>query len=233
MFLYSSKMYTMLRQHDILSIPGTRYIRHFFSQIDFRPDSEKENKRYLELKFNGLREYEKRFVLMIDEIHIKAQVDMHLDYGFHGFDSDDGNIAKTVFAFMVKSIVGPYKEVVKLIPKFKNDGDKLVSYVYSVIDLIASIGGSVEFVVTDNNRLNIKMFKNMGFEKESVLCHYPDSDDNIFRGYDPVHILKNVRNILFNHKIIKFYESEPSGLVLKKLNCLIFLIYMKIQQVRP
>ena len=43
---------------------------------------------------------------MIYKILIKPMVESHLSYGTFAFDSENDNIAKTIFGFMIRSVFG-------------------------------------------------------------------------------------------------------------------------------
>ena len=102
MFLFSPKMYNLLRNFDLLSLPHPSLFRKFLSGIDVSSSDSFENYRYLSHKISKLPDYQRMFVLMIDEIHIRPQSEFSLNYGFHGVDSKDLNLAKTIFGFRDK-----------------------------------------------------------------------------------------------------------------------------------
>lgn len=160
-FLYSPKIYRYLRK-NVLNIPGERHIRKYFRELSTNITSENDNKSYLRFKFSQLKEHEKIFVLMIDEIHTRQMVQVHNNNGNSGFDRHNAqHIAKTAFGFMIKSVFGPYKEMINLIPKYKNTSSTLENMTEKCIRLIHELGGRVLTIVTDNARVNIKMFENL------------------------------------------------------------------------
>ena len=42
---------------------------------------------------------------MVDEVHIRPTINTHLSCGTHGFDSETNDLARTIVAFMVKSVL--------------------------------------------------------------------------------------------------------------------------------
>ena len=87
-FLYSPKIYRYLCKNTLI-MPTDRHLRRYLSNLPSDVCSLEENKKYLSYKFENLRTHEKLFVLMIDEIHIRATVDSHFSYGTFGFDHQD------------------------------------------------------------------------------------------------------------------------------------------------
>ena len=198
-FLYSPKIYTYLRE-NVLILPHERNIRKMFSDLPLNIDSEFSNKAYLSYKVRNLPKREKIMVLMIDEIHIKPLVDSHLNFGTHGFDSDSDRMAKTLVGFMVKSIFGSYKEVIRLIPRFRETNTNLFEHTSQVLKLLKDVGANVISIITDNNRVNETMFKKFGVSDGQTKAFVPQLQNTLFLMYDSVHIMKNLRNNLLNKK---------------------------------
>ena len=132
------------------------------SGINVSVDNEMENHSYLQYKLGLLDGVKKDLILMIDEVHIKPKAEFHLEYGIHGIDAEQ-KVARTIIAFMVKSIFGSYKEVVKLVPKFQTTSFDLQLNAMKVIRKIEELGGRVVAMVTDNARININMYRSLGF----------------------------------------------------------------------
>ena len=139
---------------------------------------------------------------MVDEIHFKPMVDVHINYGTFGFDSESSeHVAKTCFVFMVKSVFGSYKEIISLVPKFINSSRTLKEMTDDCLNLIKELGGTVVSLVTDNNRININMFQNFGIKDDKVcIDFFLNSPLKLFFMFDSVHILKNLRNNWINKK---------------------------------
>ena len=150
---------------------------------------------------------------MIDEIHITPMVDIHLNYGTFGIDhKNPQKIAKTVFGFMIKSVFGNYQEIVSLIPSFRDTSFDLVKLTHDAMKLISDLGGKILTIITDNNRVNVKLFKLIGIRDGSLYTTNPINGDLLFAMYDTVHLLKNFRNNWHNKKKYKqkneFYNME-------------------------
>ena len=218
MFLISPKLYRSLRKFDMLNIPHPSNIRKFFYNLDVSSDNPVENFNYLKHKLTSPASKDKFFVLMIDEIHIKPKAEFNLEYGFHGCDAKDLKLAKTVFAFMIKSIFGKYKEVIMLVPKYKHTSSDLYRMTNNALKLISDLGGTVVSIITDNNRVNVNLFNKLGCDKTSCCIPLPYRTveaDKLYLMFDPVHILKNVRNAFLNKRdpdqTILFYVRGDSS----------------------
>ena len=73
-------------------------------------------------------------------------------------------------------------------------------------DLIA-IGFKVRGLVTDNHGANVTAFSILLHENNGDKCNYfihPNVDSKTYVWYDPVHLLKNIRNNLLNRKKFVF-----------------------------
>ena len=107
-------------------------------------------------------------------------VESHLSYGTHGFDSESDHIAKTIFGFMIKSVFGPYKEIVSLIPRFRETGNQLFEHCFEVMRMVTQAGGSIISLVTDNNRVNENMFKRFNVDRGVSETYYPATRESFF-----------------------------------------------------
>ena len=101
-YLYSPKIFCYLRDLEILAIHHERNIRRIFSGLSVNPIKDCDNFKYLESKIRRLPSIQRNMV------HIRPTINTHLSYDTHGFDSETNDLAKTVVAFMVKSVFGPY-----------------------------------------------------------------------------------------------------------------------------
>ena len=219
-YLYSPKLYRMYRDNNILIMPHERNIRKLLSGFDAESTLCQNNYKYMKYKIDLLSSREKKFVLMIDEIHIRQLINSDIDYGTFGFDIDSDQVAKTVFAFMVKSIFGPYKEIVHLIPKASKSSDFLYERTRDVLSLTNDACANVISIITDNNSVNIKCFEYLGCPKGISNTINPVTEEPLYLLYDAVHIIKNVRNNWLNKRLIEkpltFY-LEKNGAITKHI----------------
>ena len=102
---------------------------------------------------NGLEIY---VTLIIDEIYIKRRVE-NVGGNLIGM-ADNGVMASTVLSFMINSIHGNYKDIVKLCPVNKLTVQTLSEVFNSVMKQLISIGFKVIAISTDNHVINKKNF---------------------------------------------------------------------------
>ena len=135
---------------------------------------------------------------MIDEIHVRAMANIHLNYGTFGLDHNDPKrSAKTVFGFMIKSIFGRYQEIISLIPSFNETAKTLTDLTVDNLELVNELGGKIFAIITDNNRVNVKLFKSFGISAYSPYRFFqnPANQEKLFAFFDSVHLLKNSETI--------------------------------------
>ena len=101
--------------------------------------------------------------------------------------------ARTVMAFMVKSVFGDYKEIVRLLPLIRPTGGIIHSLTSSVIQFVQSLGFRILVIITDNNRVNQNMF-NLFSREDHFFVNPQFPDSKIYLQYDTVHLFKNIRN---------------------------------------
>lgn len=100
--------------------------------------------------------------------------------------------------FMISSIFGQMQEVVKLMPVRDMDTTQFLDAVLQVISFVQNAGFKILCLITDNNRVNQRLFKLLS---NTVSFSNPQfHDELIFILYDPTHELKNYRNNWLNLK---------------------------------
>ena len=68
--------------------------------------------------------------------------------------AEDGTIAKTLLVFMIRSVIGKYKDVVKLIPVSKLTSDFLYDCTKSLLYKLGELGFTVIALGADNHAVN-------------------------------------------------------------------------------
>lgn len=113
-------------------------------------------------------------------------------------------VAKTAQAFLMQSVCGHTKEILRLMPVAKQTASELKDALLEGIKVVQEIGFEVVAVVTDDNRLNQSMFslltsgdKSVHMQSFSNACH---TGKRIFVMFDSVHLWKNWRNNWLNTK---------------------------------
>lgn len=126
-------------------------------------------------------------------IYIKQNID-YKNGSFSGFTHNDtSSAAKTVIAFMICSAFGSFKEIVSLISVINVNGNELTSYTKEVCKMIAACDFKIIAIITDNNRVNHVMFKELSNFDNNFTYDFSNTYKT-FLSHDSVHIFKNIRN---------------------------------------
>jgi len=110
----SSAAYSALLEENVLSLPSTTTLNKVTCRLN--SSSTTDNLAYLKLRVSKLNKFEHSVLLIIDEIYVAKRVGYSCGkvQGLAG----DGNIASTPLCFMVKSLVGKYKDIVAVYQHF-------------------------------------------------------------------------------------------------------------------
>nr|CAI5852053.1 unnamed protein product [Callosobruchus analis] len=200
-FNQSSSTYEHLR--DYLTLPTSRRLKQITSEFNISPIIDKSrSKSYLWYAASNLSDREKIVCLLIDEIYIKTGL-QYKAKNVTGFaENNPTRLAKTVQTFMISSAFSNFKEVVRLVPANNMPAEELSQIVLNVINYVQTEGFKVLCVITDNNRVNQKLFRCLC--KNSIFFPNPSyPSEQIFTLYDFVHIFKNIYH---NWKNLKNFE---------------------------
>uniref|UniRef100_A0A1I8JBV1 Transposable element P transposase n=1 Tax=Macrostomum lignano TaxID=282301 RepID=A0A1I8JBV1_9PLAT len=135
-------------------------------------------------------------IILFDEVYVKPSLRFS---GCHtiGYSEDaPRQIARTVLALMVKSFMGGPAYVARLIPIYSLQPAFLYDQVVHLVQLIHQLGGTVVSLICDNHFTNRNCFQLLqGDSAVPWLAKNPaDPDQPLFLLYDPVHLMKNIRN---------------------------------------
>ena len=128
----SHSLYARLR--EIFILPTTRRLQQLSSSTQV---STEIDTKYIQKRSEALSEKEKIVVLIIDEIYTASRVEC--TGGKLIGVTDEGRLSKTVLAFMLQSICGKYKDVVKLVPVENLSTDILFQNFNAVMSSLSSV----------------------------------------------------------------------------------------------
>ena len=216
----SPQCYMLLRDSASLILPCYSTMRKLTVSMNFNPAKEQCKGNflmYIKSKMNYLCEKDKTVILMLDEIHLKANFDYKAGYVV-GTAFDSPGAATSAYVFMISSVKSKFKDVVHIVPSRKMNADDLFHFTKQVIVGLEEIGLKVICVITDNNAINSKAMKRFSPENNLQICypHPVDKERPLFFMFDPVHILKCIRNNWINlrDQCLKFPPFKAS---LKKI----------------
>lgn len=196
MFVHSSAVYHMLYNTNYLCIPHPRNIKKLISKFSLFDQDIKGSVEYLKTKKQFLKKDELLVNLQLDEIYISPQLNFKGGNLYGSSKTDPSKIAKTAQVFMISSILSKYKDVVSIVPVNNLTAEQLKSMILNVMKEVEDIGFQIISLISDNNAINRKAFEL--FQPNKILLpsvpHPIDNSRTLFFIFDPVHIIKCVRN---------------------------------------
>ncbi|KAF2886226.1 hypothetical protein ILUMI_19947 [Ignelater luminosus] len=192
----SPHAYRFLRSSQKLKIPSTSRIRQVCGKFSCNPQLEQNPKdllRYVSSKFSLLSAEDKLVILLMDEIHLKENLDYESG-NIVGNAFNDEKLAKSAHVFMISSLISPYKEVVHILPVNKMTGEVLHTFLKNIVIGLHNIGFEVLGVVSDNHSINRKAISYFSNPPEVKIVYPNPADENksLYFVIDTVHILKNI-----------------------------------------
>lgn len=120
--------------------------------------------------------------------------------------------ATTVQVYMLGSLFSKNKDVVALQPVKNLDQSFLHDSVSKVLKLVQSVGYRAVSLLSDNNRINRNVFAAIcGDVLQPSIVHPLDSTQRLFFLFDPVHLLKSIRNNWINQIDQTFHFPRVVG----------------------
>ena len=155
-------------------------------------------------------EISRDIVLMFDEMYLQKCTQYH--GGIYEGANEDGELYKGVVVFMITGLKKSIPYVIKACPETSIKGKWLAEHVEGAIVSLSEVGFIVKGIVADNHSANVCAFNSLldkfpGDTSRLFMLH-PDNKSRIYMFYDNVHLLKNIRNNLFNVKRFVFPELE-------------------------
>jgi hypothetical protein len=198
--------YTFLREQNIVKLPHPFYLKTFNLHI-INGEINESLKNYLPQKANTIENHEKKVCLLFDEIYVKPKI-IYTGNNVIGVasNSDIFQAASTLQVFMIKSLLSHNKDVVALLPVKNMNSQFLYEQTTKVLTLLHNCGYEVVTIITDNNKVNVKLLTQLsGEQKLNIFIEHPcDKSKNFFLLFDNVHLLKNIRNNWLNEKTKTF-----------------------------
>jgi len=198
----SPHAYRFLRSSNLLILPTPKTIKQLCGSLTTNPRLEQNQiLQYVSSKLKLLKKEDKTVTIMFDEIHLNPFID-YKGGNIVGTAFNNSEAATSAFAFMVNSLLSPYKEVVHILPVKTITAEQLHEVLKQLINELEDMGFEVLAIVSDANRINKKAM--------TFFCHPPkllntyphpkEPSRPLFYVLDTVQIIKNIKNNWLNQK---------------------------------
>ena len=130
---------------------------------------------------------------------------------------NERNLYKGVIIFMINRLKKFIPFVIKNIPDIKIEGKWLSEHIDNCITSFNSVEYNVCAIISDNHSTNVLAFKYLlnlyGNEHkgENIINHLSNIANHIYLFFDPVYLLKNNSNTLFNSRRFNFPSFKLVG----------------------
>ena len=213
-YVRSRSLYIQLRKHMIL--PSLTTLRRITRIAKNTADETLYTKM-----FKNMEERDKACILIVDEVYVKSGITYSGGQVFGLSKDNPKEPAKTLLCVMMKCCHSRKKIIAKMIPCHKLNAQFMHDCVVDVIQLLHRCGARVVALINDNNKVNQKFFTL--FRVFNSRCPWIASNpavplDPIFLLYDPIHIVKNIRNnfILEKTKTLIFLDPDTNEKIVAK-----------------
>jgi hypothetical protein len=203
-FSTSATCYDTLYEQNILCLPSKRTLVRVSQKLDTSKDS--SNTSYFHLRLSRLNPFEAMVVLLIDEIYISGKVEYSRSGEIVGLC--DGGNAKTVLCFMVSSVAGSYRDIVRMVPINRLTTEKLHSNFIEVLHFLHEVGFTVVAICTDNHPVNRAFYKTSlcNGDLQVSIPHPFKPNSPLFLLFDSTH---NVKNVFNNFERRRIFTCPP------------------------
>ena len=187
------------------------------------PGSIEECENTLENVFAKLDGLQRICYLSVDEINVKPSVRYNgKSLIRYAVNTEEPCAAKSVLAMLVNMSMGAPAFVARLYPVRSLKGDFMHEQIMILIGLIPEAGGYCYLVMSDNHFFIQNAFKlfhqSYGSMGIYAVPHPMKNGSKLGLIYDPVHLLKNIRNNWVTEKsqTLKFFDFESSTYIYAK-----------------
>ena len=147
-----------MRDNGVVSLPHPDYLRKLKLSSSISQCSESSHELFLKEIFSSLKEEEKLVTLMLDEIHLTKGL-TYKGGKLYGMSVNSEDAATSLQAFMISSLLSKNKHIIALYPVCNISAETLLELTKHVLKFLHTIGFKVAALISDNNRVNRKMFE--------------------------------------------------------------------------
>ena len=207
----SCSAYEVLLHQNVLCLPSVRTLGKITRHVN--TNTGLDNTAYLKLRFAKLNAFQRTVLLIIDEIYIAKRVE-YCAGKVEGLTAE-GTAASTLLCFMIKSVVGKYKDIVAIYPVAGLTAVKQHECYEEVMSTVHEVGFNVVAISVDNAATNRKFFTDClcsGSLQTSIIDSR--TAQPTFLLFDSVHNFKNIYNNFQSRKHFHcpiFEQNLPDG----------------------
>lgn len=209
---YSPRAYEYVRSKFKFSLPHVKTISKWYCNIEGNPGISSEALNNIKERVNA-SEYPLLGALMFDEMAIRQ----HVEYDgtkFSGYTDmgqniacDGCTIATEALVFMIVCINGAWKLPIAYYLINKITAEEKSNLVLQCISAVYSTGMRVVSVTCDGMMTNQSTLKLLGCKFKNITSlqtwfPHPDTNDKVVVFLDPCHMLKLVRNVMGDLKLL-------------------------------
>lgn len=213
LFLSGRKGYCAMRNY--LLLPHVNTLLSFFGRLG-SPGSIQNCSQTVSKVFDVLDKGQKACFVSIDEINIKSNISYTGSHIVGQAADMPDKAAGSVLTFMVNTSFGAPSFVCRIVPVHSLKADFLFDQTKLVIKVLHDCGGSVFMLMSDNLSVNQKLFSlfHSTFGSKGIFAVAHPIKNPVFPLlyllYDPVHLLKNIRNNWLTEKLQQLSFPDPS-----------------------
>lgn len=196
----------------LIVLPSVSTIKQWVGKSKFMPGLNKYFFQQVKLKISTLPEINKKAILSFDEMAIKEYLEyskyLDLIEGFEdlGYLGRTKRTAKSVLVFMARGVFASWKLPISYFLTHSGvSATNLKQILEAVLHECFLCGLEVKGVVCDQAPQNRKAYKLLGVSKEKpyFLFEHATKNYQIVSIFDPMHLIKSVRNNLLNGHYLK------------------------------
>lgn len=212
---------------NVLSLPSITTLKRATQKFELTPGINDFLFNIISLKISHFNDDAKECVLCADEMALKSNLFymVHKDeiVGFnHANDKKTYNPAKYALVFMIRGINFNWKQpIAYYLVSSSCTAYDLQDIIFSIIQKLLSIGLNIKCFITDMGPNFVSLSKKLNvspFRPKFVV-----GENEIIYIFDPPHLLKSTRNMLFKHNfkykddlidkkyLVSFYEKDSKN----------------------
>lgn len=240
----SSSTYRHLRENNILPLPHPRTIRQYLSKIRITCGFDGN---FFKLFAQFLKQQPEKHchgIITLDEISLKKGITVNSQNLTYVGLQDFGNVkgcpkaenlddkADHGLVIMFQSLYGNFTQPIAVFASSGPvKGDELAKLVQLAIVNCEHAGAKIHGVVFDGAATNKRMWKTLGCcakrgEVKNYFQHPLDENRKVFMFSDTPHIIKNIRNRLYDHRVLYVSRSQVLYSLLQMFISLFFPTFL-------